>query len=506
MGSAQGRRRTQKDSRLATALRATVFFALVAGVVIASKPLWGGHAGQSKSTAKSAAGATQTSTSAQKTLFVRYRSGTTGSSTSSVQPWLQIVNVSQQNVDLSKVTLRYYFKQNGSQAYAANCIYAAFGCSQVTEHVVALPTAATGADHYLEVSFAEGAGVLKPAANSGAIELQLYEPGGGSIAQSADYSYNGAQATSYRPNTHVAAYIGGTLVWGVVPSGSSAQAPSASTQAVAAGTYFDDFHYSGADDPALSKHGWVVRTSSGGPGVLSTWKASGVTFPAASGADGGEVLDLSATTDGTKSGTTQSEIDSLNVPFFTGTYAARIHFTDSPTSGTNGDPINEDFYMISPRNANYSELDAEYQPNGGWGAPGPRLDTTSWYSVYNCNNVTTSQSVVGCDRETKENTISLNGWHTLVITAVNGVVTYSIDGNVLFTTSGKYYPRESMSADFNSWFVDLKEPISGTRKWDTQVNWFYYNSQQSMSLAQVQQTVSNLYASGTNFVDTMSTK
>ena len=269
---------------------------------------------------------------------------------------------------------------------------------------------------------------------------------------------------------------------------------------------FDDFHYSGPGDPALNKHGWVVRTSSGGPGILSTWKASGVSFPAISGAQGRQVLDLRASTDGTKAGTTQAEIQSKDVPFFTGTYAARIHFTDDPTVGTNGDPINEDFYMISPRDAKYSEIDAEYEPNGGWGAPGPRLDTTTWYSAFGCGSNTTAQSTVGCDRTTKENMISLTGWHTLVITAADGVVTYSMDGHVLYTSSGKYYPRESMSANFNTWFVDLEQPITGKRQWDMQVNWFYYNSKQAMSLSQVQQTVSGLYASGTNYVNTITKK
>lgn len=502
MGSSQGRRRARNESKPATLLRALIFLALVAGVVFGTKPLWSGSGGHSgASSASSAAPGTATTAPAKPLLSVRYRSGT---ATPGSQPWLQIANVSQQSVDLSSVTLRYYFKQDGGQAYAANCIYAEPGCSQVSERIVALPTAVTGADHYLQVTFAAGAGVLKPNANSGAIELELYVPGGASIRQSGDYSLVGTQSTAaYRPNPHVVAFIGNTLAFGAEPTGSTEQPPGAGAPAIPAGEYFDDFHYAGAGDPALDKHGWVVRTSSGGPGILNTWSASGVSFPDIAGADGGEVLDLSAGTNGTDSGTTQAELDSVNVPFFTGTYAARIHFDNAPTSGTDGDPINEDFYMISPRNSDYSELDAEYEPNGGWGAPGPRLDTTTWYSVYNCANVTTAVSVVGCDRATQKNMINLSGWHTLVITAVGGVVTYSMDGKVLFTTSGKYFPRESMSADFNTWFVDLEQSIGGKRKWDMQVNWFYYDSAQAMSLPQVQQTVNGLYASGDNFVDTV---
>lgn len=503
MGSVQGRRRAQHESKRATTIRAVVFFALVAGVVFVSKPLWHGN---SSNPGTSFASGTPSPTAPSPLLSVRFRSGAaTSASTAASQPWLQIVNVSSRDIDLGTVTLRYYFTQEGGRSYAANCILAEVGCSNISEQIVALPGTAAGADHYVQVTFSALAGTLKPQGNSGAIELELYVPGGAAMDQSNDASFAGAQTAAYRQDAHVTAFVGSALAWGQEPNGSKEPSPDGTAvPAPAAGVLFDDFHYAGSGDSALNKHGWVVRTSSGGPGILGTWKASGVSFPTLAGAQGDETLDLRATTDGTKSGTTQAEIDSESIPFFTGTYAARVHFNDAPTAGTNGDPINEDFYMISPRNNDYSEMDAEYEPNGGWGAPGPRLDTTTWYSVYNCNNVVSATSVVGCDRDTRVNKASLSGWHTLMITAAGGVVTYSIDGHVLFTTSGKYYPRESMSADFNAWFVDLKQPISGKRQWDMQVNWFYYNAHQTLNLNQVQKTVGSFYANGTNFVDTIS--
>lgn len=514
MSSARGRRRAQNDGKLATAFRAVVFFALVAGVVFVSRPIW--HGKDDKAAAATQPGASSAAKSSangtvKQLLSVRYRSGTKVAASAS-QPWLQVVNVSKEKVALSSVTLRYYFTQEGKQAYAANCIYAEVGCSNVSQRIVALPTPAKGADHYLQVSFTEQAGGLDPQANSGAVELQLYRPGGEAMQQANDLSFDAKDEKTYGQNKRISGYVDGVLAWGEEPSGSTAKAPGASTEAIEAGTLFDNFHYSGPADPALNKHGWVVRTSKGGPGILSTWESSAVSFPAVSGAQGGQggkdgqVLNLRATTDGTAAGTTQAEIQSVDVPFFTGTYAARIHFTDDPTAGPNGDPINEDFYMISPRDAKYSEIDAEYQPNGGWGAPGPRLNTTTWYSAFNCGTHTTSTAVYGCDRISQVNKFSVAGWHTLVITAAKGVVTYSMDGKVLFTTSGRYYPHEPMSANFNTWFVDLKTPISGKRQWDMQVNWFYYNSTKALSPAEVEKTVGGLYASGTNYVNTISKK
>jgi hypothetical protein len=507
MASARGRRRAQNDSKLATTFRAVVFFAMVAAVVFGTRPLWHDKKSSHPTAQPGASSAAQAGAggSGKPLLDVRYRTGTRASASVS-QPWLQIVNVSAKNVALGSVTLRYYYTQEGGHAYAANCIFAEIGCSHLSERIVALPAAATGADHYLEVSFTADAGTLKPLANSGAIELQLYRPGGAALNEANDYSYDKAATKAYGRNTHITAYLDGAPAWGQAPAGVKEKAPGSSTRPATTGVLFDNFHYSGPADPALNQHGWVVRTSSGGPGVLNTWKSSGVSFPAVRGAQGGQVLNLRATTDGTRSGTTQAEVQSVDVPFFTGTYAARIHFTDHPTKGTNGDPINEDFYMISPRNDKYSEIDAEYEPNGGWGAPGPRLDTTTWHNASGCGISNSAASTSGCDRTTQKNMISLEGWHTLVITAADGVVTYSMDGKVLYTTSGKYYPREPMSANFNTWFVDLKEPISGTRQWDMQINWFYYNSTQALSLSQVQTAVGDLYTSGTNYLNTIKKK
>lgn len=475
MGSALGRRRAHSDSRLGITFRALVFFALVAGVAFVTRPLW--------------------SPSSAPSLSVRYRTGDHTSAAVS-QPWLQVVNTSQKPVPLSQVTLRYYFTQEGSAGYTTNCIYAAVGCTHISESIVTLSSPTPGADHYLQISFASGAGDLAPKANSGSIELQLYQAGGTAMNQANDRSYDSADSTAYRENKLVTAYVDGTLAWGQDPPGAGAAASTAAAaplptapQAASKGVYFDDFHYTGPGDPALNKHGWMVRTVGGGPGVLNTWRPSGVSFPSVPGAQGGQVLNLRATTNGKASGTTQAEIQSDGIPFFTGTYAARIHFEDQPTRGRNGDPINEDFYMISPDNAKYSEMDAEYEPNGGWGAPGPRLDTTTWFSADTR------------DRITRKNMISLNGWHTLVITAAQGVVSYYMDGNLRYTTTGKYYPREPMSANFNTWFVNL--PFSGNRQWDMQVNWFYYNAQQTMTPAQVQQSVDGLYAGNTHFVNTV---
>ena len=127
---------------------------------------------------------------------------------------------------------------------------------------------------------------------------------------------------------------------------------------------FDDFNYSGSSDPNLAAHDWTVRTAAGGPGVTgATWSANAITFPTSTAAGGSHVMQLTASTDGTGANTVQAEIDTTSRKFLDGTYAAKVYLTDAPTTGPNGDDVNETFYAISPLascdDPNYSENDFE---------------------------------------------------------------------------------------------------------------------------------------------------
>ena len=68
--------------------------------------------------------------------------------------------------------------------------------------------------------------------------------------------------------------------------------------------------------------------------------------------------------------------------YFEGTYAARVRFTDQPVEGPDGDVVVQTFYAVSPLrfdfDPEYSELDWEYLPNGGWGDTKTRLYGVTW--------------------------------------------------------------------------------------------------------------------------------
>jgi hypothetical protein len=413
------------------------------------------------------------------------------------KPWLEVFNKSKKALPLSDVTLRYYFTADGASEYAFNCVQAAVGCSNIAGTVVTLDEPTDTADRYLELGFTAGAGALKPGANSKGIEVQLYRVDHKKLKQSNDRSFDG-EMTSYKESKKVTAYKRGVLTWGQEPNGdepSSEKSPQASTAAdpapaVPSGVVFDNFNYRGPKDPALFKHGWLVRTSKGGPGIDDTWSADGISFPAEPDAqDDGQVVRLRASTDGTKSGTKQASLGTAGTEFREGTYAARIRFSDKPTKGENGDHVNQTFYTIGGRGSKYSELDNEYMPNGGWGRLGPKLDTVTWHTVE--------------DRVYNTTNKSLDGWHTLVFTVKDDVVTYRLDGRKIFTSSGKYAPRAGMSVNFNTWFVDL--PFKGDRAWDMKVDWMYYNAKDVLSEKEVEAAVEDFSDSGMNYFDTVST-
>ena len=424
-------------------------------------------------------------------LTVQYKTGT-GPSADEAEPWFKIVNNSGSAISLSQVTLRYYFSADTTGSYVFACAWAVVGCSTITGTISPLGNPTPTADHYLQISFSSGS--IAAGADTGDIQLRMYRADWQNVNQANDYSY--VDQTSYAPNQNVTAYQGGSLVWGTEPSGTTPPTTTTTTTGPpppANGTLFDDFNYTGSSDPNLGSHGWAVRTSSGGPGVSgATWSANAITFPTSSAASDGHVMQRSASTDGTSGNTIQAEIDTSARKFMEGTYAARVYFNDAPSTGPNGDAVNETFYTITPDEANYSELDNEYLPNGGWGAPGPTLYTTTWYSAD------------AMDRQTHNVISSLQGWHTLEMTVSGGTVTYYVDGNVYFSTTGKYYPRDKMTIDFNEWFISGELASSSTpRTWNEQVDWVYYANGTAQSPSQVNTQVATYRAAHTSFTDTV---
>ena len=268
---------------------------------------------------------------------------------------------------------------------------------------------------------------------------------------------------------------------------------------VSSQTLFDDFNYSTYKQ--LARHGWIIRTAAGWPGVPgATWGNKGVSFPLDQEHRGNRLLRMISSTDGTGSNTRQTQICHQR-KYLEGTYAARVRFVNMPTDGPSGDQLVESFYTISPLKApwdpDYSELDFEYLPNGGWGFTGPTLFTTSWRTFspepnWKKDNVFNTRSG------------SIAGWHTLVTQVADGKVKYYIDGKPLAEHGGQYYPRSLMSINFNLWFIkDATVNSNAVRHYQEDIDWVFHEAKKILAPEEVEAKVAALRRRSVKFQDTV---
>ena len=262
---------------------------------------------------------------------------------------------------------------------------------------------------------------------------------------------------------------------------------------------FDDFVYT--NHKQLIRHGWIIRTDAGWPGMPgATWATAGVSLLADPDRPGNRLLRMTSSTDGTGANTHQTQICHQR-KYLEGTYAARVRFVDIPTAGPSGDQLVESFYMISPLKApmdpDYSELDFEYLPVGGWGSVGPTLYATSWRTFspepnWQKDNVFNTSSG------------SKAGWHTLIAQVSQGTVKYFIDGRPLADHSGKYYPRSFMSMNFNLWFIkDGTVKSTVIRKYQEDIDWVLHEVGRVLAPEDVEARVATLRRSSIKFRDTV---
>lgn len=250
---------------------------------------------------------------------------------------------------------------------------------------------------------------------------------------------------------------------------------------------FDDFAYSRPEQ--LARRGWIVRTAAGWPGIPGAkWGSAGLSFLAGS-------LQLNAVTDGTAANTRQVQICHQR-KYGSGTYAARIRFTDRAA-----DQVVQAFYMIAPLREpmapEYSELDFEYLPKGGWGNVGPTLFATTWETFspepnWKADNVHEARSR------------SYAGWRTLVVQVGDGKVRYFVDGARFAEHSGNGYPESLMSINFNVWFIRSGlAPAGQPRQYEQQIDWVFYEADNIVSPSEVEAAVAAFRKKSIAFRDTV---
>jgi len=265
------------------------------------------------------------------------------------------------------------------------------------------------------------------------------------------------------------------------------------------GVFFDDF--SARDLAALQRGGWTVRERRGHPGLDgAAWGPGSVSLVDDPALPGNRLLRLTASTDGSAANTTQAQVCHAR-KYFEGTYAARVRFSDAPVRGADGDVVVQTFYAVSPLrfdfDPDYSELDWEYLPNGGWGDPVTRLYGVSWQTVriepWSAHN------------QSLQEFRSMDGWHVLMMQVSGGKTRLFIDGVQRAEHGGRNYPVVPMSLNFNLWFAPggLLPGVNARRTYEEDVDWVFHARNQVLSAAQVEAAVTGLRRAGTSQLDSV---
>jgi Cellulose binding domain len=151
----------------------------------------------------------------------------TGTSKQEIKVYLALINEKSATVDLTQLTLRYWFTSDdpSTPSLAVDYAQAPFSSSGVSGTFVPVSPAVTGANEYLEIAFSSGS--LGLFTTSGVLELRVsnYATQTWDIDQTDDYSFRACAAgqTAYdspfdgQTWDHITAYAGGKLIYGTEP-------------------------------------------------------------------------------------------------------------------------------------------------------------------------------------------------------------------------------------------------------------------------------------------------
>ena len=274
--------------------------------------------------------------------------------------------------------------------------------------------------------------------------------------------------------------------------------PTISPSQKTVNTFFDDFYYSSPEE--MTSNGWIIRAKAGWPGVPgATFRAENVSFLDDSQIPDNRLLRMTSSTDGTSANTFQTQICHQR-KYLEGTYAAHVYFNNKPVSGPDGDQVVETFYAITPYEEplkpDYSEMDFEYLPNGGWGLAPMTFAFTTWETV--------RIEPWLADNASKSHVENSEGWRTLVIQVNNGKVRYLVDGKLVAEHTGNYYPDAPMSINFNLWFINGGLANGNeARSYQEDIDWVYHEAGALLTPEQVEGKVQALRESAIRFVDTV---
>jgi endoglucanase len=158
--------------------------------------------------------ATSTVVVKQGTLQLDYQNANPNPLSNQIQPALKITNTGNTTISLADVTIRYWYTSDTGQPQVFNCDYVTIGCQNTVGKIVKMNPALSGADTYLEISFAGG--TLSTNA-SVEVKARVHKSDWSNYNQKNDFSFN-PNATSYILAQRIGLYYRGSLVSGSAPN------------------------------------------------------------------------------------------------------------------------------------------------------------------------------------------------------------------------------------------------------------------------------------------------
>jgi hypothetical protein len=156
---------------------------------------------------------------AQSGLTVQDRSHDNDNPDNTLYALYQVVNTGTSAVPLSTVTMRYWFtNETPADPLVFECDWAQVSCTNITARFVALPSPASKANTYVEVSFTAGAGSLAPGQSTGEIQTRVHHVNWSNFDTTETYSFISDPSFVYKDTQTVTLYQNGALTWGVEPT------------------------------------------------------------------------------------------------------------------------------------------------------------------------------------------------------------------------------------------------------------------------------------------------
>jgi hypothetical protein len=151
-------------------------------------------------------------------LEILYRPAEAGATSSQIKPFMKVSNPGPIPIDLSEITIRYYYTKEGTGTEEFYVDWAQMGQEYITGIIN---------DGYVEIGFLATAPNLNIGTDTGEMQIRVVKPDWSEYDQSNDYSFDASSPNDFIVNTKITAYHNGVLIFGTEPAATVTTAPTA---------------------------------------------------------------------------------------------------------------------------------------------------------------------------------------------------------------------------------------------------------------------------------------